>query len=142
MVLSMVYTLWVGVRLADAIAWQEPWAHPAAFGFRPSTSALDGAVVTQVILELCGLREWAVAGIKCRLHRMFRSHRPGGRVIAGAFGLWWQPTSGILHACPLSVILANVLTTIWNWAVDYLRRQGVAWKAATTLGFPPCISAR
>ena len=45
-VLSMVYRLWAGVRLADAIAWQESWAHPAAFGFRPAWSALDGAAVT------------------------------------------------------------------------------------------------
>ena len=45
-VLSMVYRLLAGVRLADAIAWQESWAHPAAFGFRPARSALDGAAVT------------------------------------------------------------------------------------------------
>ena len=61
-VLSMVYRLWAGVRLVDAIAWQEAWAHPAAFGFRPARSALDGAAVTQVLLELCRLRGWAVAG--------------------------------------------------------------------------------
>ena len=41
-VLSMVYRLWAGVRLVGAIAWQEAWAHPAAFGFRPARSALDG----------------------------------------------------------------------------------------------------
>ena len=45
-VLSMVYRLWAGVRLVDAIAWQEAWAHPAAFGFRPARSPLDGAEVT------------------------------------------------------------------------------------------------
>ena len=62
-VLSMVYRLWAGMRLVDAIAWQEAWAHPAAFGFRPARSALDGAAVTQVLLELCRLRGWAVAGM-------------------------------------------------------------------------------
>ena len=31
---------------------------------------------------------------------------------AGAFGLWWQATNSILQACPLSVIVVNVLTTI------------------------------
>ena len=59
-VLSMVYRLWAGVRLADAIAWQQSWAHAAAFGFRPARSALDGAAVTQVLLEMCRLRGWAV----------------------------------------------------------------------------------
>ena len=59
-----------GRALADAIVGQESWAHPAAFGFRPARSALDRAVVTRVLLELCRLRGWAVAGmsidyIKC-----------------------------------------------------------------------------
>ena len=62
-VLSMVYQLSAGVRLVDAIAWLESWAHPEAFGFRPARSALDGAAVTQVFLELCLLRGWAVAGM-------------------------------------------------------------------------------
>ena len=44
--LFMVYRLWAGVRPGDAVAWQESQAHPAAFGFRPARSALDGAVVT------------------------------------------------------------------------------------------------
>ena len=61
--LSMVWRLWAGVRLADAITWQESWAHPPAFGFRPARSALGGAAVAQVLLELCRLRGWAVAGI-------------------------------------------------------------------------------
>ena len=59
-IVSMVYRLWAGVRLVDAIAWHESWAHPAAFGFRPTRSAVDGAAVTQVLLELCRLRRWAV----------------------------------------------------------------------------------
>ena len=45
-VLSMVYRLWAGVRLVDAIEWQESWAQPAAFGFRPVRSAMGGAAVT------------------------------------------------------------------------------------------------
>ena len=52
-ILSMVYRLWAGVRLVDAIAWPEAWHHPAAFGFRPASSALDGAAATHVLLELC-----------------------------------------------------------------------------------------
>ena len=41
-VLSMVYRLWAGWRLVDAIAWHEAWAHPAAFGICPARSALQG----------------------------------------------------------------------------------------------------
>ena len=157
-VLSMVYRLWAGVRLVDAIAWQEAWAHPAAFGLRPARSALDGAAVTQVLLELCRLRGWAVAGmsidyVKCfdlipqavvlalalelgmdpgtcrALGAMYKQLRRAFKV-AGALGLWWQATNGILQGCPLSVILVNVLTTIWKWEVDSLRRQVCAQTAA------------
>ena len=127
-VLSMVYRLWAGVRLVDAIAWQEASAHPAAFGFRPARSALDGAAVTQVLLELCRLRGWAVAGMSidyvqcfdlihkavvlalalelgmdpgtCRaLGAMYKQLRRAFK-IAGGFGLWWQATNGILKGCP------------------------------------------
>ena len=61
--LSMVYRLWAAVRLADGFAWQESWAQPAAFGFCLAKSALDGAAVTQVLLELCRLRGWAFVGM-------------------------------------------------------------------------------
>ena len=68
--LSMVYSLQRGLRLADAIAWQESWAHPVAFGFRSTRSALHRAAATQVFLQLCCLRGSVVAGmsidyIKC-----------------------------------------------------------------------------
>ena len=149
-VLSMVYRLWAGVRLADAIAWQDCWAHPAAFGFDPARSALDGAAVTRVLLELCRLRGWAVAGmsiayVKCfdnipqavalalalelgmdpgtcrALGAIYRRLRRAFKV-AGALSRWLQATNGILSGFPLSVILVNVLTTIWKWEVDSLRR--------------------
>ena len=62
-VLSRVYRLWGGIRLVDAIAWQETCVQPSAFGIRPARSAVDGAAVTQVLLELCRLNRWAVAGM-------------------------------------------------------------------------------
>ena len=55
--------------------------------------------------------------------------------IAGAFGLWLEATNGILQGCPPSVILVNVLTTIWKWEVDSLRRQVCAQTAA----LPPVL---
>ena len=113
---------------------------PGGLWIRPCRSALDGAAVTQVLLELCRLRGWAVAGmsidyIKCfdlipqgvvlalaleqgmnpgtcrALGVMYKQLRRAFK-IAGALGLWWQATNGILQGCPLSVILVNVLTTI------------------------------
>ena len=121
------------------------------------------AAVTQVLLELCRLRGWAVAGmsidyVKCfnlipqavvlalplelgmdpgtcrALGAMYKQLRRAFK-IAGAFGLWWQATNGILQACPLLPIVVNVLTTIWKLEVDSLRRQVCAQTAA----LPPAL---
>ena len=164
-VLSMVYRLWAGIRLEEAIRWQEAWAHPCAFGFRPARSALDGATVTQVLLELCRLKGWAVAGmsidyVKCfdlipqavvlalalelgmdpgvarALGAMYKQLRRAFKV-AGCLGAWWRATNGILQGCPLSVILVNVLTTIWKWEVDALREQ----VCVATATLPPALVA-
>ena len=35
-VLSVVYRLWAGTRLWEVLRWQETWAHPEAYGFRPA----------------------------------------------------------------------------------------------------------
>ena len=53
--------------------------------------------------------------------------------IAGPLGLWWHATNSILQGCPLSVIVVNVLTTIWKGEVDSLCRQVCARTAALPL---------
>ena len=154
-VLSTVYRLWAGLRLEEVILWQESWAHPLAFGFRPGRGSLDGDAVTQLPLQLCRLRGWMVAGMSidykkwfdlipqavvlrvaaelgmappvCRvLGAMYRQLRPSFK-IAGCLGLWWRATNGILQGCPLSVILVNVLMGIWKEEIDSLRQQVCAW---------------
>ena len=119
-VLSMVYRLWAGARLEEVIVWQEGWAHPLAFGFRPAPGWLDGAAVTQVLLQLCRLKGWTVSGMsidykKCfdlipqaivlrvaaelgldagvlrALAAMYRQLRRDFKV-ASAQGSWWRAT--------------------------------------------------
>ena len=89
-VLSMVYRLWASIRLADAITWQVSWAHPSAFGFRPARSAMDGAAVTQVLLELCRLKRWAVAGMSIYYVKCFNLI-PQAVVLALALELGMDP---------------------------------------------------
>ena len=89
-VLSMVYRLWAGVRLGDAIAWQESWAHSAAFGSRPARSALHRAAATQVLLELCRLRGWAVVGMSIDYVKCFNLI-PQAVVLALALELGMEP---------------------------------------------------
>ena len=38
-VLPTVYRLWAGLRLGDAMRWQESWIHAEAYGFRTGWSA-------------------------------------------------------------------------------------------------------
>ena len=45
--------------------------HPLAFGFRPSRGLLDAAAVTQLLLELCRLRGWVVAGMSINYKKCF-----------------------------------------------------------------------
>ena len=54
LVLSVVYRLWAGIRLADAMRWQEGWIHPEAYGFRTGRGAMDAASLLQVLVELVG----------------------------------------------------------------------------------------
>ena len=42
---------------------------------------------------------------------------------AGCPGVCWMTNNRILQGCPLSTILVNFLTTIWNWEVDSPRLQ-------------------
>ena len=93
--------------------------------------------MTQVLLELCRLRGWAVAGmsidyVKCldlipqavvlalalelgmdpgtcnALGAMYKELHWAFK-IAAALGRLWQDTNGILQGCPLSVILVDSL---------------------------------
>ena len=152
-VLSMVYWLWAGTRLRDVLLWQEAWAHPEAYGFRPCRGAIDRAGVTAVLLELARLKGWNLAGlsldyVKCfdiipqavvlRLARelgmdrvtlralaaMYRQLRRAFR-LAGSLGEWWRATNGILQGCPLSVVLINLLTSIWKMEIDDMRKHVV-----------------
>ena len=51
-VLSQIYRVWEGMRLEEATLWQEGWAHPAAYAFRPRRSCLDAASLLQLLIEL------------------------------------------------------------------------------------------
>ena len=45
--------------------------------------------------------------------------------LAGSFGEWWRATNGILHGCPLSVVLINLLTSICKMEIDDMRKHVV-----------------
>ena len=52
----------------------------------------------------------ALAAMYRQLRRAFR--------LASRLGEWWRATNGILQGCPLSVVLINLLTSIWKMEID------------------------
>ena len=87
------------------------------------------AVVLRIAREL-GMDN----GVLRALAAMYRQLRRAF-YLAGALGAWWQATNGILQGCPLSVILINLLTTVWKMAIDTMRRHVVV----TTAALPPLL---
>ena len=148
-VLPTIYRLWAGLRLGDAMKWQEKWIHKEAYGFRTGRSATDAAALLQTLLELAritGLRvtgygldykkcfdlvpqrialrlakEFGMnAGVLRAARAMYKQLRRAFK-IAGCLGEWLRATNGILQGCPLSVIFINLLTTVWKREIDSLK---------------------
>ena len=94
-----------------------------------SFDLIPQAVVLALALEL-GMDPGMCRALGARYKQLRRALK-----VAGALGLWWQATNGILQGCPLSVILVNVLTKMWKWEVDSLRRQ----VCARTAALPPVL---
>ena len=51
-VLSQIYRMWAGVRMEDAMEWQEGRAREESYAFRPHRSSLDAAAVLTLLIEL------------------------------------------------------------------------------------------
>ena len=91
-------------------------------------------LIPQAVVPALALELGMDPGTRRALGAMYKQLRRAFKV-AGALGLWWQATNDILQGCPLSAILVNVLTTIWKWEVDSLRRQVCTQTAA----LPPTL---
>ena len=61
-VLLQIYRIWAGVRMEDALHWQEQWIHPEAYGFRPHRGAIDAATVLALVVELAQVLKAPLVG--------------------------------------------------------------------------------
>ena len=160
-VLSQIYRIWAGVRMEDALQWQEQWVHPEAYGFRPHKGAIDAATVLTLLIELAQALKVPLVGVgtdytKCfdlipqlismailevqgidsgvlRAFRGMYTQLKRMFKIKGCLGAWWTATNGILQGCPLSVIVINALTTTWKRVIDDIKRP----VTVTTRHLPP-----
>ena len=145
-VLSQIYRMWAGVRMEDAMKWQEMWAHEESYAFRPHRGSLDAAAVLTLLIELSHVLKTPLVGVgtyytKCfdlipqailiamldiqgmekgvprAFHGMYSQLQRVFK-IGGCLGAWWKATNGILQGCPLSVIVINALMSTWKRVID------------------------
>ena len=145
-VASAVYRLWAATRLRDAMRWQEGWAHAGQHGFRPKHGTMDvywaialrvedallsGAELAGILLDYAKcfdrlphgvmLRLASESGASDRLMNPIRSMYSNLRrrfKFCGGVGEVFKATNGILQGCPLSVVLLNLLVSVWARAVS------------------------
>ena len=145
-VLSQIYRVWAGVCLEECMTWQETRIHPQAYGLRKKRGATDAAGMISLLIELCHVMHTTLMGfgldyVKCfdlipqqvvllvakeegmdeGVHRalsgMYAQLMRCFKIMA-CMCTFFQATNGILQGCPLSVILINLLTSIWKRVMD------------------------
>ena len=141
-ILSVVYRLWASARLQELLVWQETWAHSSQTGFRPlhecsdswyplalevEKSLLDGNSLAgcfldfekafdlvplhEIILPLACRLGLPPTLVRClgnlysRLARFFKHPKGFGSAISS--------NRGIVQGCPISVVLLNLLVSIF-----------------------------
>ena len=151
-VLSQIYRVWAGIGLEECMVWQELWIHPHAYGFRKKRGATDAAAFISMLIELHKLMKTVLHGfgldyIKCfdlipqsivlhialtqgmylgthrALSGMYRTLTRCFKIM-GCLASFFDATNGILQGCPLSVILINLLTSVWKRVLD-AQQQGI-----------------
>ena len=149
-VLLQIYRIWAGVRMEDAMKWQETWAHEESYAFRPHKGSLDAAAVLTLVIELAHVLKTPLSGVgtdytKCfdlipqaisiamlniqgmdkgvlsAFHGMYGQLQQVFK-IGQCLGAWWKATNGIHQGCPLNVIVIDALTSTWKRVIDEVIR--------------------
>ena len=145
-VMSVLYRLWAATRLRDLIGWQEGWVPDQMHGFRPAQSAEDVWWPLALKIERALLEAESLSGISLDYSKCFDrvpvdivlrlADRAGIasailRPVRAMFvqlrrhfqvcnhvGVSFCATTGILQGCPLSVVLVNLLVSVWVLAIE------------------------
>ena len=148
--LSQIYRMWAGLRMEDALQWQEQWILRESYGFRPHKGAMDAATVLTLLVELAQVLDAPLVGAGTDYTKCFNlipqaismallelQGMDGGVLrafrgmydqlkrmfkIKGCLGAWWAATNGVLQGCPLSVIVINALTTTCKGIIDNVKQ--------------------
>ena len=140
-VMSSIYRLWSGSRVAQVLQWQELWISKHLVGFRQELGCEDAFWVTALKVEKALLEGEELSGLSLDFQKafdrvphehVFELARAAGlphhivnalascyknlnrHFKVGAFiGEGFKSTNGILQGCALSVVLLNLLMHVW-----------------------------
>ena len=70
-VVSQIYRIWAGVRMEDAMKWQETWAHEQSYAFQPHRGSRDAAAVLTLLIELSHVMKTLLAGVGTEYTKCF-----------------------------------------------------------------------
>ena len=145
-VMSVIYRAWAGTRLRELLEWQDTWVSVNLHGYRPrhgpehvwwslalriERALIEGTDLAGISLDYAKCFDRVPSNIVFRLAResgmsedilkplegMFKQLRRRF-VIGGGVGKQFASTNGIMQGCPLSVILLNLLVTVWIRAIE------------------------
>ena len=141
-ILSTVYRLWASCRLEELLTWQETWVHRSQSGFRPLKECLDAWYPLALQVEHSLLSGTDLAGVMldfakafdlvplheiilplasklglptCLVHCLGQSYSNLERFFKHptGFGSAISSDRGIVQGCPISVVLLNLLVSVF-----------------------------
>ena len=145
-VMSVIYRAWAGARVRELLSWQDGWVNENLHGYRPrhgpehvwwslalkiERALLEGTDLAGISLDYAKCFDRVPSNIVFSLARelgmsedilkplegMFKQLRRRF-VIGGGVGKQFASTNGIMQGCPLSVVLLNLLVTVWMRAIE------------------------
>ena len=151
-ILSVLYRAWASLRLSELMVWQESWCHPSQSGFRTLHSCLDAWYPLALRVERALLSGEDLAGCFLDFEKAFDlvplheiilplAHHLGlpaffvntlsnlyGRLRrflkhAKGFGSCISSNRGIVQGCPVSVVLLNLLVSVFLRVVEVQNSQ-------------------
>ena len=143
--MSCVYRLWAAARVREVMSWQEHWIDNSMHGFRRGHGAEDVWWTQALAIEDALLQGTCLFGLsldygKCfdrvPIHIVLQLAQEYGmscKIVkplrtlyasltrrfrfGNALGKEFVSTNGIIQGCPLSVVLLNILVSVWTNSV-------------------------
>lgn len=144
-VLTALWRLWSGIRYRQLHKWQEEWVHPSLTGSRPGRECRETSFTVALLIEMARTAGLEVQGTqldytKCfdllvrdilfplaakyglpaavlGPMRSFYSHLKRSFRLGETHGVPFRDTNSMVQGCSLTLLLVNMLVSVWARAV-------------------------